>query len=422
MAIALDILYVLAFILFLPFFVFKLIVFRKYRKGIVSRFGIYPGLSEYSSDSFVVWVHSVSVGETITSQPLVEYIRQKLTKCKWVFSTVTDTGQLLANQYWSNFAKVIYFPLDFSFSTRKAVHTINPSVVIIMETEIWPNLLISLSRKNVPVFFVNGRISDHSYRRYGFLNFFFKNILKGVSGFLMQTQEDAKRAISIGAPADRVFVTGNIKFDCLEDLSLSEKTIHFKKIFSFCHPLIIAGSTHLGEEEIILRAFQKIGKGFLVLAPRHIERLRQVEDIVSGYGYKSVRISDLKDGTELKGRIGILDTMGVLKFLYPCADVAIVGGSFVPKGGHNILEPAACGIPVVFGRWTFNFKEAASVVLEAKAGLQINNNEDLKPEIERLLNDARYAKQMGENGRDVVLKNKGALFKTAEILLEKIQV
>ncbi len=417
MQIIIDVAYFLFFIFSLPFFIFKSITQGKYKKGILSRFGFYPTrLSKYSKQSPVIWLHSVSVGEAISAQNFIKSLKERLTSYKWVFSTVTDTAQEVVQHNWGNFSEVIYFPLDFSFSVKRAIDAINPSLVIVMETEIWPNLLISLSKRKIPVFFVNGRISDRSYKKYRIIKPVLKNVFKSVSGFFMQTDEDARRIIGIGADPEDVFVTGNIKFDSVDEMCFSSKTGYYKELFVLTHPLIVAGSTHRGEEEIILKAFKYIKEGFLILAPRHLERLKEVEDIITRYGYNPLRLSNFKKQTDLKHSIILLDTMGELRFLYGAADIAIVGGSFVPKGGHNILEPASFGIPVLFGKYTFNFKESVSIMLNSGAAIQINNKTELKTVIEKLLKDKQYAEQIGEKGKELILKNKGSSDKIADMI------
>ncbi len=406
----------------------------KYRRGFWQRMGYYSdeikrGLINQSP----IWIHAVSVGEVIASTSLIKSLRKEYPDIKIILSTVTDTGQQIAKEKIKEADYIIYFPFDFSWSVKRALNTINPIICIIMETELWPNFLREANRKAIPVAVINGRISERSFKRYRMISLFMKNVLESVKLFSMQTEDDAKRAIALGADKRNARVSGNIKYDNEFKEIEEEKVKEIKNTLGVNNSdrIFIAGSTHPGEEEIIIRLYSHILKNHadfrLVIAPRHIDRVGEVEEIVKKMGLDTVRKTAISKGShrspvtshQLKPVI-ILDTIGELSFMYSIADIVFVGGSLIPHGGQNILEPAFYKKPVIFGKYMMNFQEIAKEMILSGGGIQVNNEEDLIREVGGLLNHKKKMIEIGEKGYQVIMKNRGALQKNLELIKDII--
>ena len=379
-----------------------------------------------------IWIHAVSVGEVIASTSLIKSLRKEYPDIKIILSTVTDTGQQIARERIKEADYIIYFPFDFSWSVKRALNTINPIICIIMETELWPNFLREASKKAIPVAVINGRISERSFKRYRMISLFMKNVLESVKLFSMQTEDDAKRAISIGANHNNVRVSGNIKYDNEFKEIEEEKVKEIKNTLGVNNSdrIFIAGSTHPGEEETIIRLYSHILKNHpdfrLVIAPRHIDRVGEVEEIVKKMGFNAVRktaISKVSHQSPVTSHqlkpVIILDTIGELGFMYSIADIVFIGGSLIPHGGQNILEPAFYKKPVIFGKYMMNFQEIAKEMVLLGGGIQVESEEDLIREVEGLLNNKKKMIEIGEKGYRVIMKNRGALQKNL-VLIEDI--
>ena len=313
-------------------------------------------------------MHAVSVGEAITAIPLVEAIRRRWPELAVVLTTVTPTGARIVVDRLSPVATHRYFPLDLPGPVQRALGAIKPRFFIGMETELWPNFLGALAGRGIPSMIANGRISDRSFRRYRWVPFLTRRMLASVTVFGMQSQEDARRIIALGASPERVVVTGSLKTDAEPESAgnreLWEKLLRLAPV----ERVWVAGSTHRGEEEIVAEVFGRLRPDHpdlvLVLAPRHPERVTEVERLLAGRGLAAVRRSQLP--TARRGQpVIILDTVGELARLYRLAEVVFVGGSLVPTGGHNMLEPALRAKPVLFGPYTSNFRDSAELMLEA---------------------------------------------------------
>ena len=408
-------LYVIS-VFFFPYMGVKLMLSGRGRQGIRQRFGSFEDGFFKARGAKTVWVHAVSVGETLAAVPLVKALKEKRPDVAVYFSTVTETGNKVAADNLGGIAKVFYFPFDFPFSVRRTLKGLGPDIFVLVETEIWPNLLRELKRQAIPAVMVNGRISPRSYKGYSRARFFMRRVLELPCSFGMQTQRDAERITSLGAPAGRVSVTGNIKFDqackSLGDkgpglftragLGLPEKAV-----------VLVAGSTHEGEEVEVLKAYrlilQKYPDAFLVLAPRHPERLSRVEALLKGSGLDHHLKSQLT-GERLQAPVVILlDTMGELAALYRVATVAFVGGSWAPVGGHNVLEPAAFGVPVFFGPHMHNFSEPGSMLRECGAGIEVADGEHLAAEAVRIIEEPGRMDALGRAAKEVLRRNRGAL-------------
>ncbi len=402
-----------------PYFLCKLVLYKKHRISLSQRFGKLPQLI---ADGKSVWIHAVSVGEVAAAMPFIEEFRKTFPDYKILLSTVTVTGNQFAKKE-KNIDGLFFFPFDYSFAVKKAIKHISPNVFITFETEIWPNFLKYAQDMKIPCILINGRISPDSFKHYKKTKFFFKHILKNFAAFCMQTEQDKTRILELGAEKRKVRVTGNTKFDALvskgENADVKNK---FTKLFGIKEndKVIIAGSTHKGEEEKVLDAFeyicQKASNVLLILAPRHPERFGEVTKLLKGRNTDYILRSTLDKSKREKQQVIILDTIGELSKLYTIADVVFIGGSLVPTGGHNVIEPASLGKPVVFGPYMYNFTESANLLLESKGAIQIPDGAGLVACLLKLILNPEYAEQIGKIAKEIVQEKKGASKRNLEII------
>lgn len=405
----------------LPVFLFEAFLHGKYRRGLKQRFGRYPSVGPLAAGS-PVWLHAVSVGEVVAAAPLVLLLKSRRPEVKLLVTTVTDAGNQVANEKLSQADAVLYFPLDFPGAVKRALEAVKPRLVLLTETELWPNFLRTCARQRIPVVLINGRLSHRSFRRYRLAKPFFREVLQGIELFCMQSELDAERITALGAPPWRVRVLGNLKFDALasptdgtglrEEFGLKEDS-----------PLFIAGSTHRGEEEAVLQAFSRVKASFpslvLILAPRHLERLPEVESLLKGRGFSFVRrtqLAGVKGKGQGAGSVILLDTMGELQQLYALGGVVFVGGSLVPVGGHNILEPARYSRPILFGPHMENLAEVSELFLAQGAAVRVENGEELGLKLLELLGNPNLAMSLGQAASSLVVSSSGAAAKTAALL------
>jgi 3-deoxy-D-manno-octulosonic-acid transferase len=333
-------------------------------------------------------------------------------------STVTDTGRAVAEQRLPA-KQFVFFPLDFGWAVRAVLDRLGPRAVLLTETEIWPNFIRACGSRGIPVVLVNGRISPRSFPRYRRVRGLFARVLQGIRLFCMQTPGDAGRILELGAPKERVHVVGNLKFD-LAVAGDPEDGPAVRQMLGLppARPILVAGSTHRGEEVLVLEAFQAVRRASpdltLLLAPRHPERLAEVEGVLERFGLPWNRRSRLP--AETAAAVILVDSMGELARLYAAGTVVFVGGSLVPIGGHNVLEPAAYAQPVLFGPHMGNFADMGRLFLEQRAALQVRDAGELAGEILRLLLDPALAKRMGEAGRAIVDTHRGAGRRTVDLL------
>lgn len=396
---------------------------KRCRRGMPERLGWYSD-DRSSSDSArtVLWVHAVSLGEVVAAVPLIRRLHERYPQHRLIVTTVTETGREAVEQRLAGIAEHRYMPLDFPWVVSAAVRYFHPALFLCVETELWPNVLRILSRHGVPILLVNGRLSSQSYRGYRLIRPLMKQMLACVTYCLMQSKRDAERIIGLGASADRVVCTGNMKFDqpiplerttgepSLKALLLNEKEM-----------LFVAGSTHPGEEEQVLACYQRLHQEFptlvLLMAPRHIERVGQVEAQAHARHVRVVRRSAMNASFSIGDpRVVILDTRGELATVYRDAVIAFVGGTLVPIGGHNLLEPAMWGTPVFFGPHTDHCAEIADLLIRAEGGRQVQTGEDLAVQIAIVLRDRAIRERMGRAARQVVLDNRGALDRTMTVI------
>ncbi len=386
----------------------------KFHRGFLQRFGFLPEKPELGRP---IWVHAVSVGEAMAVKSLVEELRGAYPGKRFVISTVTPTGNKIAKGIAKEGDLVTYLPLDFSLIVRHVLDKINPGLFVIAETEIWPNLIYALYKKNIPIIVVNARISDVSFWGYLSVKFLISGLLNKISLFCVQAERDRQRFVSLGVKDERVKVTGNMKFDAA-GLLVSERnhTDYRTKLgLGSEEKLFICGSTHPGEEEIILNAYKSLCGEFpqlkLLIAPRHPIRAKEVEKIVANHGFRPLRISHLTGQTGKQANrqtVFILDTIGQLTSYYGACDIAFVGGSLIKKGGHNILEPAARALPIIFGPHMFNFRDISEMFLKNEAAILARNQEELKSGVKHLLDEPARAQKLGNSARELIARSRGA--------------
>jgi 3-deoxy-D-manno-octulosonic-acid transferase len=410
---------VVALLIAAPYYLWKGLRSGKYLRTLGERLGGPPKALATGEPS--IWIHAVSVGEVLVARGLVAGLKQRFPTRRVVVSTTTETGNAIARQALA--ADGVFFnPLDLPWSVRRALEGLNPSLLVLVETEIWPNLIHEAHRRGTRIAFANGRLSPRSFPRYRRARALLAPVLAEVDVFLMQGEAHAERARAIGAPPDRVRVTGNLKYDA--PAAVTGSAAMAALLGSGAAPLLVAGSTMPGEEELVLRAFAEARASVtdlrLLIAPRHPVRAAEVATLAERAGQRVVRRSALKDTAWLEGDVLILDTMGELAQVYPFATVVFVGGSLVPTGGHNVLEPAQAGKAVVVGRHMENFQEIADEFLAKRALVQIRSADELGPTIVRLLASAEEREHLGARGREIIEGNRGALLATVEALAELV--
>ncbi|MFA4983745.1 MAG: 3-deoxy-D-manno-octulosonic acid transferase [Candidatus Omnitrophota bacterium] len=391
---------------------------RKFHRGFLRRLGVLPqGLMMKRP----VWVHAVSLGEARSVRALVEMLRSAYPQKQFVLSTVTATGNKVARQMAREVDLVTYLPLDFSFIVRNTIARTNPCIFIIAETEIWPNLISCLFKRNIPIVIVNGRISDRSLRGYRLIRFLIEPILRKVSLFCVQSDSDAARFASLGVKPQNIRVSGNIKFDIEDNPRPKEEAAGYRRKLGLGEGdrLLVCGSTHPGEEENLLNIYRQLSRDYrglrLLIAPRHPERAMQIEGLVRKAGFEAFATGRLAEGGTKDGKVFVVDSIGELMGYYAAADLVFVGGSLVKKGGHNILEPAVLAKPVIFGPYMFNFRDIVRMFLDNQAALSVRDSAELELGLRGLLDNPAKALDLGSRGRQLILANRGA---TGRVLKE----
>lgn len=420
MTIFYDVIFLLFSIVYLPYLLFT----GRYHKDFLQRFGLYPrDIINGLKDKDIIWVHAVSVGEVMAARILCQSLLERYPQKRVVISTITKTGNDTAKRFFKDKAVILYLPVDISLILNRVFGRITPKVFIIVETEIWPNLIIALHKKAIPIILANGRISPTSYRHYMKIRFLIKGILNRITLFLMQNNEYADRIKDMGAPVNKVVVTGNMKFDAVYtsgrlDTEALRNDLNLQKDES----LFIAASTHKPEEEIVIRVYKDLLKDSpnlrLLIAPRHIERTQRIENLVRKFGFTPLRISRMTNNeqrtTDNEPAILILDTMGRLNRLFSIGTIVFMGGSLMRKGGQNILEPAIFSKPIIFGPHMFNFKDMAEEFLRSDAACMVNDRKGLFESSSSLLKDSRRREELGNHARLLIEKNRGATQRNIE--------
>ena len=412
----------------LPFLPILYLLGKRYSLGLGERFGFYSReMKSAVKGSRPVWIHAASVGEILSAGRLVEEIRKRFPSQKILVSAFTHTGYLTARRVISD-STAIFLPLDHPWTVKRAFFTFEPSLLVFLETEIWPNMLRLAYRRGTPTLLLSGRFSRRSIKKYSSLSWFFRAVLGNFSSMGMQTAEDAERAKRVGADPAKVFVTGNLKLagrgNDIAHNPTNMEPFHFKgKADGRC--LLVAGSSHSGEEEILLDAFRLLKQRFpnfqMVLALRHPHRFSEVERLLKASGLEFARKSQTNGGNLFTRDICFLDTLGDLKEFYALGDIAFVGGSLVDAGGHKLLEPARLRRPVLFGPYVANFAALASAMKEKGGGIEVRGVEGLVGVLTDLLNDADKRRIMGENAYQVAADEQRVGERTLELLSRYLQ-
>jgi 3-deoxy-D-manno-octulosonic-acid transferase len=407
-----------------PYLVYQAIRYKKYIGSLSQRMGYLPVSFNLDGEQSI-WIHAVSVGEVLTARALISDLKRRFPHLRIFLSTTTMGGQQVARQNVQDVDAVFYFPFDLSFIVKRTLGLVKPRLFVMMETEIWPNLLRQCKRRGVATIMVNGRISSRSYPRYKLVRPFFKRVLADVDRFCMQSEESARRLIDIGAEPSKVSVTGSLKFDSLDMPGAPtlgrgrDRVLRYFRITS-TRPVIVAGSTMRGEEEALLQACRRLkssaGNPLLVLAPRNPERFGEVAQLARNHAFVTVKRTDLAIDAEPRAEVVVLDTIGELAQLYQIATAVFVGGSLVDAGGHNILEPAVFGKPIVFGSHMQNFKEIAEAFLSHDAAIQVNSARALEDALLALLTDPVRRARLGAAARALVESNRGAKDKSLAVI------
>lgn len=412
----------LVLVLLVPVWAVILLSAKKFRAGFKQKCGFFSADLKHKFVNLTarpVWFHAVSVGECLAVADLVKEFHRRNPAIPLVVSTVTYTGQEIAKTRLGDISTIIYFPYDLWFVVNKVIKMINPALVVIVETEIWPGFSFVLNDRKVPLLLINGRLSPKSYKNYLAFSFFFKSVLRVFTRFLMQSQLDADRIMAIGALKDKVEVVGNLKYDIKAKFTAEDiKNLKRELALSGSDKVLIAGSTHSGEEATVLEVYQILIEDIpelkLILVPRHPERYEEVINLVSAKGLKLARRT-LKNSFK-DASVFMLDTMGELSGFYSIADVAFIGGSLIEKGGHNPLEPAVYSVPVVVGKHTFNFIDITNYMLEAGAAIQVNTREELLNVFRMLLTNPGFYEKTKMGCLKVFDANCGATEKTLNLI------
>lgn len=401
-----------------------LLIWRLFRRGFRDheywrRWGERFGFSDQPELMDSIWIHAVSVGEVQAALPLVEYFLQQDKPQPIVVTTMTPTGSNRVRKLFGDRVQHVYAPYDLPDAVNRFLNRINPMKTIIMETEIWPNMITWCYKRNVPLILANARLSERSARGYRRVPRLSRLALKRISWIAAQSDADKQRLLNIGADKERVIVTGSIKMDIDLPASLKEQGAVMRRRIGLDRTIWVAASTHSGEEEQVLSAYskvrQEISDCLLVLVPRHPERSDDVEALCRQRDFK-VLVRSREQGPEEVEDIYLVDTLGELTQFFAACDVAYIGGSLVPIGGHNMIEASALSVAVVFGPHLFNFQEISTQLLEANAARIIHDTDELASTVVELLRDANLRHQMGENGKRYIESNRGALQRLIEII------
>ncbi|MGM0769391.1 MAG: lipid IV(A) 3-deoxy-D-manno-octulosonic acid transferase [Pseudomonadota bacterium] len=419
----LHFLYSLFFRVALPFVLLRLWWIGRRNPGAWNRWQERLGYVERSAEP-VIWVHAVSVGETIAAAPLVKALRRRRPDLPILMTAMTPTGSARARAMFGDEVRYAYSPYDTPGAVRRFAERVRPRALVIMETELWPNMIANTYRHDVPIFLINARLSERSAKGYERVASLVQPLLRSLCWIAAQADEDAGRFLRIGAQPESVSVTGSIKFDVDITEALEAESADVRSTLGGGRPVWIAASTHEGEDQQILAAHQAVLSAFpdalLVIVPRHPERFDDVAELTEAQGLRLARRSEGRGALAAEVQVYLGDTMGELLMLYGASDIAFVGGSLIERGGHNPLEPAAWGLPVLSGPHIFNF-ETIYNRLNAGHGLYLTPTSDALAEcVKGLLSDPVAARQSGQNALAVVNANRGALEKVVDGILARV--
>ena len=399
-----------------PYLCYQAIRYQKYVGSLPQRLGFLPVSFNLDAEPSI-WIHAVSVGEVLTVRALIPDLQRLYPQLRLFLSTTTMAGQQLAKRNVPGVDAVFYFPFDWGFIVRRTLRLVRPKLFIMMETEIWPNLLRECRRAGVRTMLLNGRISSRSFRRYRLVRPLFRRVLAHVDRFCVQGEESKRRLIDLGADVGRISVTGSLKFDSLDVPGLASHARPRDRVLRFfrvppSRMVIVAGSTMRDEERALLAAFRRIkaitADPLLILAPRHPERFADAVNLAQQAALVTMRRTELPIDDDPRAEVVVLDTIGELAQVYQVATVVFVGGSLVDVGGHNILEPAVFGKPIVFGPHMQNFAEITQTFLANAAAVQVQSDRELEDALVGLLTDPVRRARLGAAARVLVESNRGA--------------
>lgn len=421
------ILYDILLVLLVPFYLISLIFKNKLSWQVFERFkSVDKNVLREIGPKDVIWIHAVSLGEVSTCKSLIKQLSLRYPQKVILISTITSTGRLLARSISKENILNLYMPFDLSFLIGTFIKKVKPKLLILIETELWPNLLYYTQRYNIPTLVLNARLSDRSFGKYRLFSWFIRRLTKGIKSFAVQSELDKERFLQLGVDSERVQVTGNMKFDAIEELDSKQlsqiATLKSRILLEPDDFLIVAGSTHDREEEYIIDCFMELKKEFsnlrLLIAPRHLEKLDLIEDFLESKNIKSERFS--KDTLYSSESIILLDTIGQLRLVYSLANLVFVGGSLVPVGGHNILEPAFFEKPILVGPHMHNFRAIARLFLSKQAVVQVKDAQELKLKIKELISDKGKLKNLGIAAKSLLASMQGATFINLSLIAKEI--
>lgn len=413
-----EILYLLGLLVYVPKGIWRM---RLPHRGWRMRLGRYSAIvRKRLAEQTPIWIHSVSVGETMAAQPLVQMLIARWPDEPLVLSAVTPSGFSIATKAVADHGVAVYFPLDLSVCVRRALTALHPRALLLMESELWPTVIHQAYSRGVPIAVVNGRISQRAFRRYQWVKGWLQELLPCIDLFLMQSQEDADRLLRLGASSSAVRVVGNLKWDASAGKRPEQHVLHAQAEhlgLNHGQRVIVAGSTHQGEEDAVLEAFVTLRATLpglrLIIAPRHLERLDEIEGLIGRRGLKAARLSgEQREPWD----VGLVDTLGQLQQFYGLASVVFIGGSLIPHGGQNPLEAASLGKPVVFGPFMHNFSRIAQDLLTHQAARQLSGSSELTRVLQELLADDQASAAMGKRALTLVEHSRGATERTLEAL------
>ena len=419
-----DLVLLASSLLLIPWYLLRKARYGTARRGLRERLGFFaPGRLDATDKRPVIWVHAVSVGETRAAIPLLKALRQAYPNACLLVSNTTETGNSVARSL-TEVDLCLFFPFDLSFVVRRVLKQVNPSLVIFVDTELWPNFARHAGRCGIPLVLANGRISDRSFPRYRAIRALLRPVLENFSAFCMQSEQDAERIKIMGAPSERVQVAGNLKFDLQAQMPSADDVHALKERFRIVPDALVwvAGSTHAGEEEQVLDAYRSLvgeqRQVALILVPRHPERCRQVGELLSRQGISYVLRSHINESMHPlgPGDVLLVDSIGEMLKFYAMADLVFVGGSLVPVGGHNVLEGVLLKKPVLYGPHMHNFRDIAKLLKDAKAALEIADSQELKSALVQLIDHPDQRRTLGEAGYQLIARNVGATAKTLSVV------
>ncbi len=413
-------LYSLLLPLLIPVVILHLLIRGLKNPDYFRRWGERFGFNKINPDSPVIWVHAVSVGEARAAVPLINELFNRYPDTPVLVTTMTPTGSTEVLRQLGDRVLHCYVPYDLSWSVNRFLNQLKPCLAVTLETELWPNIFNGCNQRGIPIVVANARMSESSMRGYLRFEKLTRSTLEQVSLIAAQSRADARRLRRMGAPSEIISITGSIKFEIKLPASLREAAESLRRDFGSMRPVWIAASTHDDEEKKVLVAFRELRRSYpdllLLLVPRHPERFVAVAKISRRDGFKTMLRSELQGPVAEDIEVIVADSMGELLKLYTASDVAFVGGSLVPVGGHNVLEACAVGLPVIFGPHMFNFDEISQLTLSREAGIQVDSTHDLVAAVATYLDDANLRFETGEKGKKLVQQNRGALERTSELI------